>query len=69
MAKIELNIAGMTCGGCAKSITSALQNCVGVEQVKVDHVAGIAQIVFDSAQTNAQELKTVVEDAGFDVLN
>ena len=69
MAKIELKISGNTCGCCAKSNNSALQNFACIGQVKVDHVSGIAQIVFDSAQTNAQELKTVVEDAGFDVLN
>lgn len=69
MSNIQIKIEGMTCGGCAESVTNALQQCRGVNSVNVDHVSGLAQIDYDPQQISVQELKTAIEDTGFDVIN
>lgn len=69
MPVIHLKIEGMTCAGCAKSVTTALQSCRGVNSVSVDHVNGLAEVDFDPEQTTVQELKAAVEDTGFDVID
>lgn len=68
MQMVQFKIDGMTCEGCAKSVTSALQGSPGVETVAVNFATGIADIGFDDSLTNADTLKAAVETAGFDVV-
>lgn len=68
MQMVQFKIDGMTCEGCAKSVTSALQGSPGVETVAVNFATGIADIGFDDSLTNADALKAAVEAAGFDVV-
>ena len=65
---VQFKIDGMTCEGCAKSVTSALQGSPGVETVAVNFATGIADIGFDDSLTNADTLKAAFEAAGFDVV-
>lgn len=67
MQNITLNIDGMTCGGCAKSVTRVLSDLAGVASVDVDWQNGTAQVQFDAAQTDVAALIDAVEGAGFDV--
>lgn len=64
---LTLNINGMTCGGCVKSVTNALNQVAGVEQATVSLEQKNAVITFDDSQTTANDLKNAIEDAGFDV--
>lgn len=57
-------IEGMTCGGCARSITRALERA-GISDARVDHEAGTAQVP-DSADEKA--VRDAVTKAGFDVV-
>jgi copper chaperone len=66
MATTTLNIQGMTCGGCVKSVTSALQREAGVEKVEVVLEQGKATVDYDPAQTSPQQLAEVVDDIGFE---
>lgn len=66
MATTILNIQGMTCGGCVKSVTNALQREAGVETVEVMLEQGRASIVYDPAQTSPQQLAELVDDIGFE---
>lgn len=68
MPLLQLKIEGMTCGGCAKSITTALQSCRGVRSVIVDHNSGLAEIDFDPEQISVEQIKTAVAESGFDVI-
>ncbi|AHN28919.1 MULTISPECIES: heavy-metal-associated domain-containing protein [Snodgrassella] len=68
MQMVQFKIDGMTCEGCAKSVTSALQGSPGVETVAVNFATGIADIGFDDSLTNVDTLKAAVEAAGFDVV-
>lgn len=64
---LTLHINGMTCGGCVKSVTNALNQVAGVEQATVSLEQKNAVITFDDSQTTANDLKNAIEDAGFDV--
>ena len=66
METITLSVQGMTCGGCAKSVTRVLSDIQGVAQVDVDWQNGRAVVQVDTTQTAVQALVDTVEDAGFD---
>lgn len=63
---ITLNIDGMTCGGCVKSVSNALKQVDGVTQADVSLEQNNAKISFDDSQTSVADLTQAVEDAGFE---
>ena len=67
MEKLHLNVEGITCGGCEKSIRNALLAHDGVSDVVASHKAGTVEIEFDGAKVQPGLLKQAIEDAGFDV--
>ncbi|MFN3764309.1 MAG: heavy-metal-associated domain-containing protein [Aliihoeflea sp.] len=62
--EIRLEIDGMTCGGCVKSLTRVLEAVPGVDNAKVDLETASARV--DGDQLDAKALIGAVEDAGFD---
>ena len=65
MKTITLNIEGMHCGGCVKSVTLVLTELDGVQSAVVQ-LEGKANITFDENRVNVAQLIEVIEDAGFD---
>ena len=68
METLTLNIKGMTCGGCVKSVTSVLKNITGVSGVEVSLEQNRATISYDPAQAKPAQFKSAIEDAGYDVV-
>ncbi len=68
MENISLNIKGMTCGGCVKSVTNVLQQITGVSHVEVSLEQNNATISFDPGKAKPAQFKSAIEDAGFDVV-
>lgn len=66
MATITLNIDGMTCGGCVKSVTKVLNGLDGVRSATVSLENKNAQVEFDESKIQIAQLVEAVEDAGFD---
>lgn len=66
METITLNVEGMTCGGCVKSVTRILENTDGVTKAEVSLENKNAVIEFDAAKTNVDVLIEAIEDGGFD---
>ena len=66
MATITLNIDGMTCGGCVKSVTKVLNDLDGVRSATVSLENKNAQVEFDEGKIQIAQLVEAVEDAGFD---
>jgi len=58
----ELNVGGMTCKGCAATITAALTDVKGVTSVDVDHKAGRA-VVYGEA--DVKECIEAIETFGY----
>lgn len=67
MANIQLNVEGITCGGCEKSIRNALLGNAGVSEVQASHETGLVAIEYDESQIQVDQLKQAIEGAGFDV--
>ena len=67
MQTVTLNIDGMTCGGCVKSVTRLLEGVEGVEKAEVSLENKNAVITFDEGKTDADALIDAVEDGGYDV--
>ncbi len=67
MARVELNVEGMTCGGCVNSIQNALSARDGVASAIADLDAKRVTIEFDPAVIQQAGLVEAIEDAGFDV--
>ena len=63
----QININGMTCGGCTSKITRALQAVGGVGDVKVSLSSGEATIQYDERVTSPAQLKSAVTAAGYGV--
>ena len=66
METLTLNIGGMTCGGCVKSVTRILENTQGVAKAEVSLDNKNAIIEFDPAKTNPEALIEAIADGGFD---
>lgn len=61
---IQLQIGGMTCGGCVKAVTNALARVPGVISVDVDLAGGRANVAGEAA---LPALLAAVTQAGFEV--
>ena len=67
MATADIKIEGMTCEGCVKSVTRALQAVPGVERIEVSLDEGKAKVTYDQTKAGVAELKRAVENAGYEV--
>jgi copper chaperone CopZ len=66
MSQQVLQVAGMSCGGCAASVERALKAVPGVEAVQVELDSG--RVTIDTAAAVAVErLAEAVRGAGFDI--
>ena len=63
MTKLELEIAGMSCGHCVAAVSEALTELPGVsvDQVRI----GAAQISYHPDQVSPEQILLAVEDAGY----
>lgn len=62
---VTFRVEGMTCGGCAANIETALKNVTGVRQANVDFETKTAKVSFDPAKANQKRLAEAVKRAGF----
>ncbi len=67
MENVTLHITGMACGGCANTVASALKALDGVTEVQVSLVEAKAEIRFDPARVQLEQMKVAVEGAGYQI--
>ena len=67
MEKATLNIFGMTCGGCVRSVSSVLNALDGVVKADVSLDKKCAVVDYDAAKLNVDQLKHAVEEVGYEV--
>ena len=66
MQTVVLNVDGMNCGGCVKSVTGILQAVDGVASAEVSLENKSATVSFDPAKTSAAALVEAVEEGGYE---
>ena len=65
--KAVIDVSGMTCMHCHKTVTDAISEVNGVESVDVSLENNNATVVFDDEVTNLDAIKQAVVDAGYEV--
>ncbi|ADL13452.1 heavy metal translocating P-type ATPase [Acetohalobium arabaticum] len=68
LERSTLKIADMTCASCAQRVESALDNTEGVIDATVNFAAEKATVEFNPAQVSDYDLKQIVEDTGYEVV-
>jgi copper chaperone len=66
METTTIKVDGMSCGGCVKSVTGVLTALDGVAKAEVSLEQKQAVVEFDAAKVTRDQLKAVIEDAGFE---
>ncbi len=61
----SLIVGGMHCASCAKIIERSLQKVPGVKEANVNFAAEKARVIFDSSETNVNDLMAAVRSAGY----
>jgi copper ion binding protein len=67
MKSATINVKGMTCGGCVKSIENALNEQAGIQKVAADLDAGTVAVDFDTNVIQVAAIEQAIEKAGFDI--
>lgn len=68
MDKIILNVNGMSCDHCVRSITKAVSALPGIGGVSVDLGAGTVKVEYDPVKSAPDRIKSEIEDQGYDVV-
>jgi len=66
METIVLKVAGMTCGGCVRSVGNVLKALPGVASAEVSLEKSEAKVAFDPALANQAALRKAIGDAGYE---
>jgi copper chaperone len=67
MQTAKMNISGMTCGGCVRSVTNVLSALDGVAKADVSLDRQCAVVDYDPAKLGVDQLKRTIEEAGYEV--
>ena len=63
MEPLHLGIDGMTCQHCVRAVDERLRKTPGVEVTRV--TIGSAELRYDPARTNADEIAAAIADEGY----
>ena len=66
MEFVEVNIQGMTCGHCEKSVAEELEKLHGVTEVVVSHETGKADVSMTEFVPEL-DIRNAVSEAGYEV--
>lgn len=66
METTVIKVAGMSCGGCVKSVTNVLQALPGVAKAEVSLEKGEARVDYEAGRVGIDDMKRAVVDAGFE---
>ena len=66
--KITLNIGGMSCVNCAKSIEKAVNNKEGVYNASVNFATEKVSVEYNIEQIGIAGIKKTIQDVGYEVI-
>jgi copper chaperone len=64
---ISISVNGMKCGGCEKTINTALSEVDGILSVSASHQDSKVDVEFDPDKIDVESIEDAIEDAGFNV--
>lgn len=68
MAKLEIQVEGMSCGGCERTVQRLVGSITGVIQVSAHHTSNLVEIEYQETAPDLERLKEVIEQAGYRVV-
>lgn len=68
MKNMTINVQGMSCGHCVKSIESGVGELAGVHEVNVKLDDAQVEVSFDESQISLEQIKETIEDRGYVVM-
>lgn len=67
MQKITLSVSGMSCQGCADSLSRLFDKEAGISENAVSYDDSAAKLTFDPAKVSENRISEIVTAAGFAV--
>ncbi|RIK43062.1 MAG: cadmium-translocating P-type ATPase [Chloroflexi bacterium] len=64
-AQVELAVGGLTCASCTLTVERSLRALPGVRQAEVNYALGRAQVTYDPAQVDVEQMVAAVTRAGY----
>ena len=64
-----IDVTGMHCDGCVKTITKALTDIEGVSEAKVSLEYEQAKVKFSASKVSEEDFKAAIQDKGYGVGN
>lgn len=64
---ITLNVIGMNCMGCVKSITNAVKALTGVIEVNTDLAQKTVTVTYNPDSVKAEEITEAIANEGFKI--
>lgn len=68
MAKVTLNVEGMSCQHCVKAVTQAVTALEGVSAVDVNLEGKTVAVDYDADRVTLESIKEAIEEEGYDVV-
>ncbi|MBD3189333.1 MAG: hypothetical protein GF308_01750 [Candidatus Heimdallarchaeota archaeon] len=65
--KIQLEISGMSCNGCAASIGRALNQLEGIKEAEASYPKGSVTITFNEKTVSKEKIIETIEGLGYGV--
>jgi len=65
-SKVILEVNGMTCEHCKKTVTETLEGIAGVKKAKVNLKRKQAKVTYDADQTAISLLTEAIKEAGYE---
>lgn len=64
---LHINVVGMTCDNCARSVEHTLASTPGVTKASVDLNSAVATVEYDTSLVKPEVLVHAVRDLGYEV--
>ncbi len=69
MKNIVIELDGLVCPMCSSNIENGLKKQKGIQSVNISYNNSKAKISFNEEEITIDEIKDIIEDLGYDVLN
>lgn len=67
MEKVTLNVLGMSCGHCVKTVEGSVGALEGVSYVKVNLENSTVDVEYNPEAVTLEKIKETIDDQGYDV--
>lgn len=65
LARINLQVEGIYCAGCATDMETVLNNTDGIIKASVDYSSGLISVEYDPSEISAEKITSMINGMGF----